>query len=99
MGRCENVWFVLFIYVGATQGAKMGRIKNIEGGGALAFHGCRFNNKYNNQPKFGIIGGYNIRVGAQWWHNLWEGHYPIDSGSESGNEIIEKKYFVVFRGN
>jgi hypothetical protein len=54
----------------------MRRIKNREGGGALALHGCRFNNKHNNQPKVGIIGGDNIQEGS----NMWEGRYPINWG-------------------
>jgi hypothetical protein len=55
MGDVGNVRFVLFLSVGAARGAEMRRIENRVGGGALAFDCRRFNNKYNNKPKVGIL--------------------------------------------
>ncbi len=84
MGNVGNVQFVLFLSVGAARGAKMQRIENRKGGGALAFHGRRFN-------KVGILGGDNIWEGARPWCKMWEGCYPIDWGGKSGDNIIEEK--------
>ncbi len=96
MGNVGNVRFVLFLSVGAAWGAKIQCIENRKGGGALAFHGRHFNNKYNNQPKGGILGGDNIWEGARPQCKVWEGRYPIDWGGKSGDKIIEEK--IIRRG-
>ena len=80
MADARNVRFVLFRAVGAARGAQMRPIENREGRGTLAFDGRHLNNKFNNQPKVGAIGGEDIREGARLWRNVWGGRFPIVCG-------------------
>ena len=80
MDDTGNVRFVLFRSVGAARGAEMRPIENREGRGTLAFDGRHLNNKFNNQPKVGAIGGEDIREGARLWRNVWGRRFPIVCG-------------------